>query len=157
MIELYESISYERGFSEHGVYGNTLEGIVDGYKTRQFMDGSFKPKRHKRGGGWGMPRNKSPFGKTFVKPAIFDKGGHPPGYFKPKTGFGRNCGLGPGYVYGNFKVRKNEFSLKIRPDKPHKGYNFRHLNNTMHYHKGKRKPIINNNHIPFNWSKKKKW
>lgn len=140
----------------------TSRGLEERTDVRYFKDSSYRPKIHKPYGGWGIKPPKTGGFNQPIKPVVnFPKWhGEAPnfGYTKPKTGFGNNCGLGPGYVYDNFKGGGNEFSLKIRPDKPHKGYNFQHLNNTMHYHQGKRKPILDNNHIPFNWGyKKKKW
>lgn len=141
----------------------TSRGLEERTDVRYFKDSSYRPKIHKPYGGGGIKPPKTGGFNQPIKPVVdFPKWhGEAPsfGYNKPNTGFGKNCGLGTGYVYDNFKSGNHELSMKIRADGPHKFYKIPHLNIDTHFHNGQRKPILKNKiHIPFGWGyKKKKW
>lgn len=67
------------------------------------------------------------------------------------TGFGEEFGAKTGYVYDRLNVDGNDLLLRIRPDTPHPGAEYEHLNLETLYIDGKRRPPITNQHEPFNW------
>ncbi len=68
-------------------------------------------------------------------------------------GFGKDFGLGTGYVYDKLTVDGHDLYFRIRADAPHRGMNVYHLNIETIYDNGNRKPIIDNIHEPFDWKK----
>ena len=69
------------------------------------------------------------------------------------SGFGKDFGLGTGFVYDKLTVDGCNLYFRIRADEPHKGMDQHHLNIETIYDGGKRKPIIDNIHKPFDWKK----
>ncbi len=68
-------------------------------------------------------------------------------------GFGKDFGVGTGFVYDKLNVDGYDLYFRIRADKPHNGMEQYHLNIETIYDGGKRKPIIDNIHEPFDWKK----
>ena len=65
--------------------------------------------------------------------------------------FGKNSGLGVGFVYDKMTVDGNDLYFRIRADTPHHGMEMNHLNLETIYDAGDRKPIVDNLHVPFDW------
>lgn len=94
-------------------------------------------------GGWGgIKKYKSPFGgKTFVKPAIMDGGGKPPGHFRPAKKFGISGGGIARRTHGT------PFIERYRPPHSHPPFG-KHINGHVILPYGKkRRKIMNNTHL----------
>lgn len=66
------------------------------------------------------------------------------------SGFGKDFKVGPGYVYDSLNLDGVNLRFRIRTDNDNRIGE--HLNDEIIVDKGTRsKPIIINNHIPFDW------